>query len=103
MKTQDQERPDGYPIHWIFDFYPAMTPNEQKVCLLLFDGKKAGEIAEITGLSPKWVERYFRGIALVTNLGNHMNRRGIESGTFFKKWGFIRRQTEGNLMDDPMF
>lgn len=92
MQTQDQERPSGYPIHWIFDYFDRFTPDERNVALLLFDGKKIAEICSQLKLSPATVEKCLESIGGRTGWTKLMNRRGIESGTFFKKWGFIHRK-----------
>lgn len=98
------QHPD-YPIHWIFDYFPRFTPDERAVALLVFDGKTVREMAYQLDWKVESVEKCLKGIAKKTRLGNHMNRRGIESGTFFRKWGFIHRKKPAPVdpMADPMF
>lgn len=84
--------PAGYPIHWIFDHFPQFTELQRRVALLLFDGKRVAEMAQELSLSPKEVERAIHEIGSSLFMLNHFNLKGIESGTFFKKWGFIRKK-----------
>lgn len=92
--------PPGYPIHWIFDYFDVFTPNERNVALLLFDGKRVREIASALDLTPATVEQCLCGIGDKVHWTIFMNRKGIESGRFHRKWGFIRRDKG---MDDPAF
>lgn len=102
-----QERPAGYPIHWIFDYFDRFSERERNVALLLFDGKKVSEICSALTLTPEEAEECLVNIANKTGWGNYMRRNGIESGSFHRKWGFIHRKetvsAPADPMDDPMF
>lgn len=92
-----------YPHHWIFDYQKDFMPKEWEVVLLLFSGKKTREIAKTTGLTWGEVEAVYLAVGHRTHLGHSiMNRSGIESGRFFRKWGFTW-WNEPDPMDDPAF
>jgi DNA-binding NarL/FixJ family response regulator len=75
----------------IFGHFPEFTPGERQTALLLFDGKKLCEMAYLMDVTPATVEQHLKGIAKKTHMVKQMNRQGIESGKFFKQWGFIRK------------
>jgi len=81
----------GYPIHWIFDYFPAFSEEELRAAFLLFDGKKMAEIRFLMDLTPETTEELILSIRDKTNMGGKMRLSSIESGTFYRKWGFIRK------------